>query len=156
MEHRWNKIDRGKPKNWGKPSPSATWSTTNPTWTDPGSNPGLCGGRPVANHLSHGTAYVSFNYYHITFHPSANTSTDTALNTVVLPQWIWTATLPLMALKTHRGNRAQGGCTSTKAVRCLGDRDPTQCPSLWGMVVVGSMQTRRQWCKYQKCIDNGM
>jgi hypothetical protein len=30
-------------------------STINPTWTDPGSNPGLRGGRPAANRLSHGT-----------------------------------------------------------------------------------------------------
>jgi hypothetical protein len=35
MEHRWNDIDRGKPKYWGKTCPSATLSTTNPTWTDP-------------------------------------------------------------------------------------------------------------------------
>jgi hypothetical protein len=40
----------------GKTCPSATLSTTNPTWTDPGSNPGLRGGRPVTNRLSHGTA----------------------------------------------------------------------------------------------------
>jgi hypothetical protein len=48
-------------ENWrtrGKACPSATLSTTNPTWTDPGSNPGLRGGRPAANRLSHGTAYV--------------------------------------------------------------------------------------------------
>jgi hypothetical protein len=55
MEHPWNEIDRGKPKNSGG-KPSATLSTTNPTWTDPGSNPGLRGGRPAANRLSHGTA----------------------------------------------------------------------------------------------------
>jgi hypothetical protein len=35
---------------------SATFSTTNPTWTDPGSNPGLRGERPATNRLSHGTA----------------------------------------------------------------------------------------------------
>jgi hypothetical protein len=40
----------------GKTCPSATLSTTNPTWTDPGSNPGLRCGRPVAKRLSHGTA----------------------------------------------------------------------------------------------------
>jgi hypothetical protein len=57
MEHRWNEIDRGKPKNSGeKTCPSATLSTTNPTWTGPGSNPGCRGGRPAANRLSHGTA----------------------------------------------------------------------------------------------------
>jgi hypothetical protein len=40
----------------GKTCPSATLSTTNPTWTDLGSNPGLRGRRPAANHMSHGTA----------------------------------------------------------------------------------------------------
>jgi hypothetical protein len=40
----------------GKTCTSYTLSTTNPTWTDPGSNPGLRGGRPAANRLSHGTA----------------------------------------------------------------------------------------------------
>jgi hypothetical protein len=50
---------QGKPKNsGGKTCPSATLSTTNPTWTDPGSNPGLRGGRLVANRLSHGTATI--------------------------------------------------------------------------------------------------
>ena len=40
----------------GKTCPSATLSTTNPTWADPGSNPGLRGRRPATNRLSHGTA----------------------------------------------------------------------------------------------------
>jgi hypothetical protein len=43
-------------RTWGKTCPSATLSTTNPTWTDPGSNPGLRSGRLAANRLSHGTA----------------------------------------------------------------------------------------------------
>jgi hypothetical protein len=38
-----------------KTCPSATLSTTNPTWIDPGVNPGLRGERPAANDLSHGT-----------------------------------------------------------------------------------------------------
>jgi hypothetical protein len=42
----------------GKTSPRVTLSTTNPTWTDPGSNPGLCGGRSATNRLSHGTAFL--------------------------------------------------------------------------------------------------
>jgi hypothetical protein len=41
----------------GKTCPSATLSTTNPTSTDLGSNPGLRGARPAANRLSHGTAF---------------------------------------------------------------------------------------------------
>jgi hypothetical protein len=39
-----------------KACPSATFSTTNLTWTDLGANPGLHGGRPATNRLSHGTA----------------------------------------------------------------------------------------------------
>jgi len=41
-----------------KTCPSATLSTTNPTWIDPGANPGLRGERPATNDLSHGTAPV--------------------------------------------------------------------------------------------------
>jgi hypothetical protein len=40
----------------GKTYPSAILSTTNPTWTDPGSNPDLRGERPATNRLSHDTA----------------------------------------------------------------------------------------------------
>jgi hypothetical protein len=43
----------------GKTCPSATLSTTTPTRTNPGSNPGLRGGRPAPNRLSHGTAILS-------------------------------------------------------------------------------------------------
>jgi hypothetical protein len=45
-----------------KTCPSATWSTTNPTWPDMGSNPGRRGGKPVPNRLSYGTAleYVAY------------------------------------------------------------------------------------------------
>ena len=42
-----------------KTCPSTTLSTTNPTWTEPGSNPGLRGGRPATNRLSHGTATLT-------------------------------------------------------------------------------------------------
>jgi hypothetical protein len=38
-----------------KACPSATLSTTNPTWIDLG----LCGERPAANDLSHGTANMN-------------------------------------------------------------------------------------------------
>jgi hypothetical protein len=54
-EHRWNEIGGGKTEILGKTYPSATLSTTNPTWSDLGSNPGLLPGRPAANRLSHGT-----------------------------------------------------------------------------------------------------
>jgi hypothetical protein len=60
-EHRWNEPERGKPKYSGKTCPSATLSTTNLTWTDPGSNTGLHVWRPAANRLSHGTALPLLN-----------------------------------------------------------------------------------------------
>jgi hypothetical protein len=42
----------------GKTCLTAILSTINPTWTDPGSNPDLPGGRPVANRLSHGRPHI--------------------------------------------------------------------------------------------------
>jgi hypothetical protein len=42
-------------ENWstrGKTCPSPTLSTTNPTWTDPGSKSGLRSGRPATTRLS--------------------------------------------------------------------------------------------------------
>jgi hypothetical protein len=48
----------------GKTCPSAILSTTNPTRTQPGSKPGLCGERPATNLLSHGTARMRC-YKHI-------------------------------------------------------------------------------------------
>jgi hypothetical protein len=42
--------------------PSDTLSTTNPTWNDKGANPGLGGERPATNDLSHGTAFIRYNW----------------------------------------------------------------------------------------------
>jgi hypothetical protein len=39
MEHHWIEIDRGKPTTRRKTCPSATLSTTNLTWTWPGTEP---------------------------------------------------------------------------------------------------------------------
>jgi hypothetical protein len=52
-----NRSTRG-----GKTCPSATLPTTNLTWTDPGSNPGLCGERPATN-LSTSYLIVVFSTY---------------------------------------------------------------------------------------------
>jgi hypothetical protein len=41
----WN--EQGKPKYSEKTCPDATLSTTNPTWPDPGLNPGRRGGKPL-------------------------------------------------------------------------------------------------------------
>jgi hypothetical protein len=55
-EPRWNYIDRGKQNNLEKIRLSATLSTTNPTWTEPGANTGLRNKRPAINRLNYGTA----------------------------------------------------------------------------------------------------
>jgi hypothetical protein len=58
-ERRWNDISAGENRRTPrKTCPSATLSTTNPTWIGPGANPGLRGESPVTNDLSRGTAYL--------------------------------------------------------------------------------------------------
>jgi hypothetical protein len=52
---RRNENWQGEPKYSEKTCPSATSSTTNPTWPDSGSNPGSRGGKPATNPLSYGT-----------------------------------------------------------------------------------------------------
>jgi hypothetical protein len=54
------KIGRGYRKYSEKTSPSATLSTTNPTWPDPGSNTGRSG-KPATNRLSYGTVLAGLN-----------------------------------------------------------------------------------------------
>jgi hypothetical protein len=58
----WNEDWQGKPKYLEKTRPSATLSTTNPTWPDLGSNPGSCGGKPATNRLIYGVAYILSNH----------------------------------------------------------------------------------------------
>jgi hypothetical protein len=48
-----------------KTCPSATLSTTNPTWPDPGSNLGCSGGKPVTNRLSYGATNIIYIYIYI-------------------------------------------------------------------------------------------
>jgi hypothetical protein len=56
---------QGYPKySGGKTCPSATLSTTNATWTDPRSKPGLRGERPATNRPSHGTATLCYYSKH--------------------------------------------------------------------------------------------
>jgi hypothetical protein len=55
---RRNEDWQGKPKYSEKTCPSATLSTTNPTWPDLGSNPGRRGGKLATNRLSYGAALI--------------------------------------------------------------------------------------------------
>jgi hypothetical protein len=50
------KLTGGNRSTRGKTCPSVTLSTTNSTWTDPGSNPDLRSETPATNRLSHGMA----------------------------------------------------------------------------------------------------
>jgi hypothetical protein len=52
----WNEDWQGKPKYSEKTCPSATLSTTNPTWPDLGSNPGRRGGKLATNRLIYGAS----------------------------------------------------------------------------------------------------
>jgi hypothetical protein len=56
---RRNENWQGKPKYSEKTCPSATLSTTNPTWPDLGLNPGRRGGKPATKRLSYETATPS-------------------------------------------------------------------------------------------------
>jgi hypothetical protein len=49
------KLTRENRSTRGETYSSATLSTTNPTWTDPGSNPDLRGERPATDLLSNGS-----------------------------------------------------------------------------------------------------
>jgi hypothetical protein len=62
----WNENRQGKPKYWDKTCPSAPLSTTNPTWPDPGWNPGRGGEKPATNPVSYGTALaIKWVYLHM-------------------------------------------------------------------------------------------
>ena len=58
MEWYWPKTRIARRKT----SPSAILSTTYPSWTGLELNPGLCGGRPATDRISHGRTpgYVEF------------------------------------------------------------------------------------------------
>jgi hypothetical protein len=52
----WNEWQE-KLKYSEKTCPDATLSTINPTWPDPGLNPGRRGGKPATNRFSYGAAF---------------------------------------------------------------------------------------------------
>jgi hypothetical protein len=61
------RIGRGNLSTRRKPSPSVTFSTTNPTLKHLGSNSGRRGGKPATNSLSYGTAFKRIFRSYITF-----------------------------------------------------------------------------------------
>jgi hypothetical protein len=57
-----NEDWQGRPKYSEKTFPGATLSTTNPTWSDSGSNQGRHGGKSATNRLSYGTSSLTQSY----------------------------------------------------------------------------------------------
>jgi hypothetical protein len=81
----------------GKTCPSATLSITNPTWTDPGSNPGLHCRRPEANRLSHSTAlsaWVSIKYLYL-WRRSVETCLLISWDAIPLRAWMFSCCVVL-------------------------------------------------------------
>jgi hypothetical protein len=78
----WNRQGKTEVLGGGGNFPSAISSTTNPTGTEPVSNPGLRGERPATNRLSHGTAYVIMLLMHLSLHA-------TMMNTNIFQSSVW-------------------------------------------------------------------
>jgi hypothetical protein len=67
-QRRWNDILTEKTRiTWRKTCPSAILSTTNPTWIDLDTKPGLRGEKPATNNMSHGKAYDHISEVFIKF-----------------------------------------------------------------------------------------
>jgi hypothetical protein len=91
---RWNESSQGKPKYSEKTCPSATLSTTNPTWPELISNPGRRGGKPATNRLSYGAASTrcsNFRYLPRKF----------ILNKTPVSRKLLHADIPVTAVKIH-------------------------------------------------------
>jgi hypothetical protein len=74
---RWNVNWQGNPTYSEKTCPSATLSTANPTWPDPGSNPDHHGGKLATNRLSYGMA---LSLIILPFHVVHSLDTDRDIN----------------------------------------------------------------------------
>jgi hypothetical protein len=84
----WNKDWQGKPKYSEKTCPSATLSTTNPTWLDPGLNSGCRGGKPATNRLSYGAAFTFIKYKYKILITSVDSQTIMSAETYPA-KWQW-------------------------------------------------------------------
>jgi hypothetical protein len=68
MENHGGMILTGKTEEIGeKPVPVPYCLYQKSTWTDLGTNPGLCCERPMTNHLCHGTAYFNLAFCFLFF-----------------------------------------------------------------------------------------
>jgi hypothetical protein len=88
----WNEDWQGKTKCSDKTCHSTNLSTTDPTWPDPGANPGRRGGKPATNRLSYGAAITATS---LRYHWGAGSrlmweadSVDASADTVLFRVWI--------------------------------------------------------------------
>jgi hypothetical protein len=86
------KIGRGNRSTRIKTCPSATLSTTNPTWLDPGSKPGRRGGKPATNRLSYGAAFID---------STCRNMTNVQLVDVEIPRIFCETTVDFLRMNTH-------------------------------------------------------
>jgi hypothetical protein len=94
----------GETEVLGEKYPTATSSTTNPTWPDPGSNPGRRGGKPATNRLSYGAALkdVLRNYLAVCMSLCVSTSNSWTWKTPVVSRQLLGKHVPA-AMATHFG-----------------------------------------------------
>jgi hypothetical protein len=98
-----------------KTCPNAALSTTNPTWIDPGANPGLRGERPATDDLSHGTARgragVKFNgnAYYSTLYKEVVVWTRRALHVDTRSRVPWDAELHVSATPRRKAEEQLRG-----------------------------------------------
>jgi hypothetical protein len=92
--------------------PSATLSTTNPTWIEPGANPGLRGERPVTNRLTWlltaGERRWERKGNNLPASNNWNAWSYTSIFPYVSAAWLAGATLPLGRFQLRRFMLRQG------------------------------------------------
>jgi hypothetical protein len=103
MQSWWNDTDRRKRRKSEKTCPSATLSTANPTWTDPG----VPDERPATNCLSHGTT----DEHHL--------ATKQVSHSTVMAPWI--AIIALTGQRTA-SFRTERRSLPTRKLRCNGKK----------------------------------
>jgi hypothetical protein len=137
MEWNW----QGKTEVLGeKTCLSATLPTTNPTWTDLGSNPGLRGERPATNRLSHCTA--PGNGFNI---PYQMIKSEHFWRDLLQSLWLifWTLNISLLGyIAVFAGNLYIFIATKNVANYSLPALGPIQ-PGTGGYVLWG----KRPWCE---------
>jgi hypothetical protein len=112
------------------------WPSQNPTWPDPGLNPGLRGGKPATNRLSYGAA------------PRRAVS-NAEIQTVLLPnvvlQWYYYAVLTMMLTMRRCVNRP---CLAVSGGQERRESNGTEAFSYHGYHWLRGISTHRMYTQY--------